>query len=151
MSNRYSLKISLTLAAFFLLSIIVIGLFSLFTSPQFIPGFSLAFLAGLSMIFLPCTFPLVFVIVPMALSRHIGKGLVMAVLFFFGGVATKYFALAIFIGVAFGTYSSIFIASALLVSRQRIGYGGSLRSRAYFDFFSLWVGFELAWRFYPIV
>ena len=88
MSNRYSLKISLTLAAFFLLSIIVIGLFSLFTSPQFIPGFSLAFLAGLSMIFLPCTFPLVFVIVPMALSRHIGKGLVMAVLFGLGLILT---------------------------------------------------------------
>ena len=81
-------KIILTLIGFSLLSVIITGLFSLFTSPQFIPGFSLAFLAGLSMIFLPCTFPLVFVIVPMALSRHIGKGLVMAVLFGLGLILT---------------------------------------------------------------
>lgn len=78
-SNR--IKIGLVAAAFVLFSIILIGLFSLWTSPQFIPGFSLAFLAGLSMIFLPCTFPLVFIIVPLALSRKLGKGLLMALLF----------------------------------------------------------------------
>lgn len=76
-----SLKIWLTSAAFILFSIILIGLFSLWTSPEFIPGYSLAFLAGLSMIFLPCTFPLVFIIVPLALSRNIGRGLTMALLF----------------------------------------------------------------------
>jgi len=42
--------------------------------------------------------------------------LVMLALYFFGGASTKLFALAILIGVFFGTYSSIFIASALLVS-----------------------------------
>lgn len=42
--------------------------------------------------------------------------IVMAVLFFIGGASTKFFSLAILIGVFFGTYSSIFIASALLVS-----------------------------------
>ena len=41
---------------------------------------------------------------------------VMAVLYFFGGASTKFFALTILVGVFFGTYSSIFIASALLVS-----------------------------------
>ena len=41
---------------------------------------------------------------------------VMAALYFLGGVSTKFFSLAIMIGVFFGTYSSIFIASALLVS-----------------------------------
>lgn len=41
---------------------------------------------------------------------------VMALLFFFGGSATKFFALTLLIGVFFGTYSSIFIASALLVT-----------------------------------
>lgn len=75
------LKIWLVSAAFILLSIIFIGLFSLWTSAEFIPGYSLAFLAGISMIFLPCTFPLVFIIVPLALSRKIGKGLIMALLF----------------------------------------------------------------------
>lgn len=42
--------------------------------------------------------------------------IVMLALYFFGGVSTKYFSLAILIGVFFGTYSSIFIASALLVT-----------------------------------
>lgn len=78
------IKTSLTTVAFILLSIIFIGLFSLWTSPQFIPGYSLSFLAGVSMIFLPCTFPLIFIIVPLALSRKIGKGLTMALLFGLG-------------------------------------------------------------------
>lgn len=82
--NPKTLKIWLVSAAFVLFSIILIGLFSLWTSPEFIPGYSLSFLAGLSMIFLPCTFPLVFIIVPLALSRKIGKGLAMALLFGLG-------------------------------------------------------------------
>lgn len=79
--NAKTLKIWLVFVAFILFSIILIGLFSLWTSPEFIPGYSLAFLAGISMIFLPCTFPLVFIIVPMALSKKPGKGLIMALLF----------------------------------------------------------------------
>lgn len=42
--------------------------------------------------------------------------LVMTALFVFGGASTKLFALAVLIGVIAGTYSSIFIASALLVT-----------------------------------
>ncbi len=79
--NPKTLKILLVSAAFIIFSIMLIGLFSLWTSPEFIPGYSLAFLAGISMIFLPCTFPLVFIIVPLALSQKIGKGLAMALLF----------------------------------------------------------------------
>lgn len=45
--------------------------------------------------------------------------LVLATLFFFGGESTKYFSLALFVGTVFGTYSSIFIASPLLVTWQR--------------------------------
>lgn len=41
---------------------------------------------------------------------------VMALLYFLGGASTKFFALTLLIGVFFGTYSSIFIASALLVT-----------------------------------
>ena len=41
---------------------------------------------------------------------------VMVVLYVFGGASTKLFALAVLIGITAGTYSSIFIASALLVS-----------------------------------
>lgn len=44
----------------------------------------LAFAAGLSMIVLPCTLPLVFIIVPMAAGKNYGKGLAMAVLFGLG-------------------------------------------------------------------
>lgn len=41
--------------------------------------------------------------------------LVLLVIFFLGGESIRYFALALFVGVFFGTYSSIFVASALLV------------------------------------
>lgn len=37
-------------------------------------------------------------------------------IFFFGGETIKYFSLALLVGITFGTYSSIFIASALLVT-----------------------------------
>ena len=39
--------------------------------------------------------------------------------FFFGGESVMFFSLALIIGIIFGTYSSIFIASPLLVSWQR--------------------------------
>ena len=37
-------------------------------------------------------------------------------IFFFGGITLKYFALALIIGIILGSYSSIFLASPLLVS-----------------------------------
>jgi preprotein translocase subunit SecF len=45
--------------------------------------------------------------------------LVLFVLFLFGGETIKYFIAALIIGIAFGTYSSIFIASPLLVTWQK--------------------------------
>ena len=86
--NRNTFKIWLVLSAFVLLSVILVGIFSFMTSAEFIPGYSLAFIAGLSMIVLPCTFPLVFIIVPLALSREKGKGLMMALLFGLGLTVT---------------------------------------------------------------
>lgn len=86
MANK--VKILLVASAFILLSITLISLFSLLTSPVYVPGYSLAFLAGISMIFLPCTFPLVFIIVPLALSREVGKGLTMSLLFGAGLITT---------------------------------------------------------------
>src|SRR3989339_252574 len=41
--------------------------------------------------------------------------LVLLAIFFFGGVTIKYFVLALICGIFFGTYSSIFVASPLLV------------------------------------
>lgn len=54
------------------------------------------------------------------LARSINTGLttllVLIALFFFGGASIHYFALALIIGIVFGGYSSIFLASPLLVS-----------------------------------
>ena len=41
-------------------------------------------------------------------------------IYLFGGESIKYFALALLVGVTFGTYSSIFVASALLVTSYEL-------------------------------
>lgn len=46
--------------------------------------------------------------------------LVLLSVFFLGGESTKYFSLALIIGVSVGTYSSIFLASPLLVTTERL-------------------------------
>lgn len=46
--------------------------------------------------------------------------LVLVAVFIWGGETTRYFTLALMIGVAVGTYSSIFVASPLLVAWDRI-------------------------------
>ncbi len=59
----------------------------------------LAFTSGLTMIILPCTLPLVFIIVPLAASKEYKKGFIMALLFGLGlsltislyGIAMAYF------------------------------------------------------------
>lgn len=48
--------------------------------------------------------------------------IVLVTIVLFGGESIKYFSLAILIGVLVGTYSSIFVASALLVSNYNIEY-----------------------------
>lgn len=54
------------------------------------------------------------------LTRSINTSLttlfVLLAIFFFGGETLKYFSLALILGIVFGTYSSIFLASPLLVS-----------------------------------
>lgn len=45
--------------------------------------------------------------------------IVLFALFLFGGESIKYFALALIVGIGFGTYSSIFLASPLLVVFER--------------------------------
>lgn len=40
----------------------------------------------------------------------------------FGGESIRYFSLAILIGVTFGTYSSVYVASALLVTRYKMKF-----------------------------
>ncbi len=57
------------------------------------------------------------------ISRSINTSLtvtlVLLAIFFLGGESTKYFSLALLIGVAIGTYSSIFLASPLLVTLEK--------------------------------
>jgi len=77
-----------------------IGLFVLFIgglawlfllSPQNPIGFGwflFSFATGLSMIVLPCTLPLAFVIVPLAMGKAPGKGLVIALAFGIGVALT---------------------------------------------------------------
>ncbi|KKP57293.1 MAG: Bifunctional preprotein translocase subunit SecD/SecF [Candidatus Moranbacteria bacterium GW2011_GWF1_34_10] len=48
--------------------------------------------------------------------------IVLVTIVLFGGESIKYFSLAILIGVLVGTYSSIFVASALMVSNYNIEY-----------------------------
>lgn len=70
--------------SFLLLSATIIGIFWLVVTPGAQAGLVFAYAAGLSMIFLPCTLPLVFVIIPMAMKQSPLKGLTMAVLFGLG-------------------------------------------------------------------
>ncbi len=57
------------------------------------------------------------------LTRSINTSLttlfVLAAIFFFGGATLKYFALALILGIICGTYSSMFLASPILVSWLR--------------------------------
>jgi len=77
-------KKRLVITAFALFSIILIGIFYLFTTPGQTANVAFAYVVGLSMIVLPCTLPLAFVIVPMAMGKGPKKGLIMALLFGLG-------------------------------------------------------------------
>lgn len=61
-----------------------------------------------------------------SLARSINTSLTLLVvlggIFLYGGASVQYFALALFLGIFFGTYSSIFIASPLLIVFYKIWY-----------------------------
>ena len=78
-----NLRVSLSIVAFILFSIIVIGLVWLAGGDHPV-SLTLAYAAGLSMIFLPCTLPLVFVVVPLSTGKGYKKGLFIALLFGLG-------------------------------------------------------------------
>lgn len=79
-----TIRTSLIVFSFLLLSATIIGISWLVATPGAQAGLVFAYAAGLSMIFLPCTLPLVFVIIPMAMKRSPLKGLAMAALFGLG-------------------------------------------------------------------
>ena len=83
-------KKSLVLVSFILFSLIFVGIIFSVTSELAVEGKEqtsfltwtiIAYVAGLSMIVLPCTLPLVFIIVPMSMGHGYKKGLSMALLF----------------------------------------------------------------------
>ena len=76
-------KIILTAIAFVLFSVIMVGLIWLATG-EHPTSLTLAYAAGLSMIFLPCTLPLVFVIIPLSMGKGYKKGFALALVFGLG-------------------------------------------------------------------
>jgi len=55
-----------------------------------------------------------------SLNTSLTTLLVLLAIFFFGGETLKFFSLALILGIGFGTYSSLFLASPLLVSIYRL-------------------------------
>jgi preprotein translocase subunit SecF len=51
-----------------------------------------------------------------SISTSLTTLFVLIAIFFFGGITLKYFALVLIVGITVGTYSSLFLASPLLVS-----------------------------------
>lgn len=90
MSVQIQTKKSLVFISFVLLSFIVVGIVYSLTNDiavkagqsfEYPSWLVIAYLAGLSMIILPCTLPLVFIIIPMSMGQGYKKGLFMALLF----------------------------------------------------------------------
>ncbi len=90
MSVQVGVKKPLVLLLFALFSLIFVGvIFSLTNEAvvkenqdaSYLSWLIIAYVAGLSMIVLPCTLPLVFIIVPLSLGKGYKKGLFMALLF----------------------------------------------------------------------
>ncbi len=91
-----NIRIALAFFAFLLFSVIILAFFSLITT-EFTPGYALAFFSGISMIVLPCTFPMVLVVVPMAVKHGYKKGLLVALAFGLG-VTISMATVGIFMG-----------------------------------------------------
>ena len=90
MSTQTVAKKSVIVLAFALFSLIFVGIIFSLTNNLVVKGdqdisylswLIIAYVAGLSMIVLPCTLPLVFIIVPLSMGQGHKKGLGMALLF----------------------------------------------------------------------
>lgn len=94
-----------------LLAIVIAGLIWIFalsaSSPVGFAWYLFSFAAGLSMIVLPCTLPLAFVIVPMSMGKGYAKGLGTALMFGLGVAITlsMYGILAAILGKAVFSFS----------------------------------------------
>lgn len=84
-------RIAFVSFAFILLSVIILALVYLVTGTSTAATATLSFAGGVSNIFLPCTLPLAFIIVPLSMSQGYKKGLMMAALFGLGLTITLAF------------------------------------------------------------
>lgn len=82
------IRVAFVTTAFVLFSIILLSLVYLATSTSTAATTTLSFAGGVSNIFLPCTLPLAFIIVPLSMSEGYRKGLMMAILFGLGLIIT---------------------------------------------------------------
>lgn len=90
MSVQIAAKKTVVVIAFAMISLIFVGVVFSLTSDfavenqgttTYLSWLIIAYVAGLSMIVLPCTLPLVFIIVPLSMGQGYRKGLSMALLF----------------------------------------------------------------------
>jgi len=104
----------LVVSSFILFSIVLFGFIYLSTTPEATATMLLSFAGGISNIVLPCTLPLVFIIVPLAMVAGGRKGLWMAVLFGIGLIIT----LAVYGGVVgfLGAYLGLDNATRIMYS-----------------------------------
>lgn len=119
MANRQELtdrerrtRTRLIILAFILFSVFVLGMVYLATNPATTVTATLSYAAGLSMITLPCTFPLVFVIVPLSMGKGYRKGFLMA-LIFGAGLTFTITVYAVVIAVA-GSYLGMDRATTIM-------------------------------------
>src|SRR5574341_669007 len=93
MSIQVTARKLTTIVSFILFSLVFLGIIFSLTNDVMVKGnedvsylssLVLSYVAGLSMIILPCTLPLVFIIVPLSMGQNSKKGLVMALLFGIG-------------------------------------------------------------------
>ncbi len=110
--------------AFILFSVLLVGVFYFFMTPGETVNLAFAYVVGLSMIVLPCTLPLAFVIVPLAMGKGAKKGLLMSLFFGLGLAITLsiYGLFVAIVGKSLGLDQAI--GSAGTVSRILFIIGG---------------------------
>lgn len=111
--------------ALLLLVVITLSVFYLFGMSKEVVDLTFAYVAGISMIVLPCTLPLVFIIVPFSMGKGFRKGFGMAVLFGLGLAITLaiYGLFVALIGKVIGLDAAI--AEAGIVSKVLFMVGGA--------------------------
>ena len=110
--------------AFVLFTVLLLGAFYLFMTPGETVNLAFAYVVGLSMIVLPCTLPLAFVIVPLAMGKDAKKGLLMSLFFGLGlSITLSIYGLFVaIIGKSIGLDQAI--GSAGIVSKILFMIGG---------------------------